>query len=170
MIYLRIKNKIKRRTPKWLELLAASDCINIRRNWLSIRVTVARRGIIYFYIFFCRPPHTIPLEMLMKSDKLQNYIPREMFFFLSPAYTKVLTLANEGLLAKGVGGSTHQDAYSHLATDLFLFFAPFLQYARPPPPPGVSKLQGNTPRAPTLIYSNLPSLFKVSSAVCISLV
>lgn len=30
---------------------------------------------------FCRPSCTVLLEMLMKSDKLQNYIPREMFFF-----------------------------------------------------------------------------------------
>lgn len=60
------------------------------------------------YLFiFCRPPHAVPLEMLMKSDKLQNYIPREMLFFLpSPAHTKVLTLANEGLCGRGVGGST----------------------------------------------------------------
>lgn len=170
MIYLRIKNKIKRRTLKWLELLAASDCINIRGNWVSIRVTVARRGIIYFYIFLSPSAHD-SVRNANEIGQIAKLYSEGNVFFLSLAYTKVLTLANEGLLAKGVGGSTHQDAYSYLATDLFLFFAPFLQYARPPPlPPGVSKLQGNTPRAPTLIYSNLLSLFKVSSAVCISLV
>lgn len=103
MIYLRIKNKTKRRTPKWLELLAASDCINIRGNWVSISVTVARRGIIYFYIFFCRPPHTIPLEMLMKSDKLQNYIPREMFFFSVSGVHEGLDFSERGIVGEGSG-------------------------------------------------------------------
>lgn len=60
----------------------------------------------------------------------------------------------------------HRDEHFHLATDLFLFFVASTQ----PRGWGFLSSKGIHRWAPTLIYSNFPLLFKVSSAVCITLV
>lgn len=136
--------------------MAESDCVNIRKlGKFTAAVAVERgRGGVFFFFVTLRV-HDVPLEMLMKSDKLQNYIPREMccfFFFLSCRWR-----AREGLDFGERGardGMLQRDARVFPFSNRFIPFPPGPQYAGQPA--GVFKLQGNTPRAPTLIYSNLP--------------
>lgn len=103
MIYLRIKNKIKRRTPKWLELLVASDCINIRGNWVSIRVTVARKGIIYFYIFFLSPSAHDSVRNANEIGQIAKLYSEGNVFFSVSGVHEGLDFSERGIVGEGSG-------------------------------------------------------------------
>lgn len=155
-------------------MLVASDCINIRGNWISAHRQRwvgqeywegmnVRIGGVWKKGFFLSPSTTVfPLEMLMKSDKLQNYIPGKCFFFthslslflrVSDKLAKVLTSQGRGSIYVHVRVYTKR---ARRGTTVFPFSNRFIFFLFTSSPPhtetkgrrDVLSSEGNTPPTP----------------------